>query len=240
MNQISVFIFLCGFIVLSNSRVFGQYQLITKQNVIKKWEISAALNSNVSFRSWEKLPDNRSFSNFPNILPKAGYGLTTRFNYNLNNSWFLSFAADYVQRNNATETQGYLLFLDKDGNRIVVRCDEIDQKIQHLMIGTGIGYRIFKNLSLQVSPYLQMDISTQKYKICDFTEWNDDPFYEKSVDFGVSPSLVFHHKWLLLHLTYHQGLTFSNKTTFTDEQGAEIGGFGIRNQLLSLGAGVRF
>ncbi len=240
MNQIPVFIFLCGFFVMSISRVSGQDQLIAKQYTIKKWEISAALNSNISFRNWEDLPDPRSFNTFPNILSKVGYGLTTRLNYNLNDTWFLSFAADYFQRNNATETQGHLLILDKDGNRVVVRCNAIDQKIQQMMIGAGVGYRILHNLSLQVSPYVQFDITNQKYKICDFTEWNDEPVYEKSVDFGVSPSLVFHHKWLLLHLTYHQGLTFSNKTTFTDEQGVEIGGFGIRNQLLSLGAGVRF
>lgn len=240
MNRISVFIFLCGFDILSISRVFGQGQLIAEQHTIKKWEISIAANSNISFRNWESLPDPRSFNTFPNILSKVGYGLTTRLNYNLNDTWFLSFAADYVQRNNATETQGDLLILDKDENPIVVRCNAIDQKIQQMMIGAGLGYRILHNLSLQVSPYVQLDITNQKYKICDFTEWNDESFYEKSVDIGVSPSLVFHHKWLLLHLTYHQGLTFSNKTTFTDEQGVVIGGFGIRNQLLSLGAGVRF
>jgi hypothetical protein len=225
---------------MTTSTVFSQDKPILHNGIINKWEISVAANSNISFRNWEDLPDQRSFNTFPNIISKVGYGLTTRLNYNLNDNWFLSFAADYFQRNNATETQGDLLILDKDGNRIVVRCNAIDQKIQQMMIGAGVGYRILHNLSLQVSPYIQLDITNQKYKICDFTEWNDEPFYEKSVDFGVSPSLVFHHKWLLFHLTYHQGLTFSNKTTFTDEQGVVIGDFGVRNQLLSLGAGVRF
>jgi hypothetical protein len=88
MNQISVFIFLCGLFVMSISRVSGQDQLIAKQYTIKKWEISVATNSNVSFRNWEDLPipNPRSFNTFPNILSKVGYGLTTRLNYNLNDA----------------------------------------------------------------------------------------------------------------------------------------------------------
>ncbi|MBK8621492.1 MAG: outer membrane beta-barrel protein [Saprospiraceae bacterium] len=239
-NRISLFVLLFGFCFTPTTWIISQDKITSKQHVVKKWEISVAANSNISFRNWEDLPNPRSFNAFPNILSKVGYGLTTQLNYSLNDAWFLSLTADYVQRNNATETQGYLLILDKDGNRIVVRCNAIDQKIHQLMIGGGVGYRILQNLSLQVSPYLQFDITNQKYKICDFTEWDDDPIYKKSVDFGVSPSLVYNYKWLIIQLSYHQGLTFSNKITFTDEQGVEIGGFGIRNQLLSLGAGVRF
>lgn len=216
---------------------FLPFQGFSQEGTPSSWQFIFNVKGNLSTKVWSKDFDKEIFQQYPEFTFKPGYGFSFDVVKNFNPKWYFKLSGEFAERNTAIKSPGYLQILDENGLLKTVMCKRIDQKIHQVLFHAGIGYSVLPFLSVELSPYIQADVTDEKNKACDITDWQRDEFFEKAIDFGISPSLRF--TWKKWHFTvnYVHGFGKPNQIKLTDAIGAEIGTYANQYRMISAGLG---
>ena len=195
------------------------------------------LKGNFSTKVWTPDFDKEAFQNYPAFVFRPGYGFSLNLHKDFSKRWYIKLSGEFAERHTALKTGGYIRLVDDSGQLQAVQCKAIDQKIHQVLFYAGIGYQIFPWMSVELTPYIQADLTNQRNKVCDFTDWREDMFFEKATDFGLSPALRFQwNKWNAI-IQYVHGFGKPANIKLTDEIGVDIGTYANQYRMISLGAG---
>lgn len=202
-----------------------------------QWNMLFLIKGTLSTKVWTPDFDKEAFQHYPAFEFRPGYGFSLDVHKNFRKKWYLKLSGEFAERHTAVKTGGYIRVVDNNGQLQAVQCKAIDQKIHQVLFHAGIGYTIFPWMSVEITPYVQADVTGEKYKVCDFTDWREDMFFEKAIDFGLSPAIRFQWKKWNAVIQYVHGFGKPVKIKLTDEIGADIGTYANQYRMISLGLG---
>lgn len=201
------------------------------------WNLIFLVKGNLSTKVWTCDFDKEAFQNYPAFVFRPGYGFSLDLHKRFGNKWYVKLSGEFAERHTAVKTGGYIRLVDNNGQLQAVQCKAIDQKIHQIFFHAGIGYTIFPWMSVELSPYVQADVTSERNKVCDFTDWQEDMFFEKAMDIGLSPAIRFQWKKWNAVIQYVHGFGEPAKIKLTDEIGADIGTYANQYRMISLGLG---
>lgn len=206
-----------------------------------KWGLNLYLKGNVSTKVWTRDFDYPESFSFEKFGYGVGYGAGTDIQFSLSKKWYFVNSLDYVNRRTVEKTRGFFPIQDENGNFILLPCDAVEKQVHQGIISLGGGYQLFPFLSLELSPYIQWNLSKEKFKICDYIDWTEpNYYYEKGFDLGLSPSIRLTWKSFNAKFTYSHGFRRTSELSLTDDNGNLIGNVGTHNRMLSVGLGYNF
>jgi hypothetical protein len=219
--------------------VFFSWSGFSQTNGGSPWHFSIFAKGNLSTKDWSADFDKDLFNQYPEFRYKPGYGFSADATYTFSKKWYVSTAVEFAKRQTAYTTGGVVAFINNEGQWTYAKCDAIDQKILQLLVPVGIGYRLFSFLSIEIAPYVQFGVSQEKYRICKAVDWTKSIHSSQNADFGFSPSLLFTLKKWQAKFSYALGLGNPDSMTLTDAVGAEIGTYGLKYRMFTLGVGYQ-
>ena len=118
--------------------------------------------------------------------------------------------------------------------------DYTQNKFNYLQFTPQINIRVENNLQLGIGLYYAIKLD-EFYKVGD-DEWIDTGKFEiiKNRDFGISPTIGYSYRNLILQLNYHYGLRNIANVNFTDINGEVIPNVKSHNRVFEIGLAYLF
>lgn len=176
---------------------------------------------------------------YPDTRFRFSYAIGVNIDLELHEKLYIPIQIDYYQKRFAIDAQGLVLVIGNQGELMYVLTDHLDYRLSQMALSSGIGYRILKNLSVEVQPYFHISASQQQIKVNSTFSWRDDANFQQNFDYGIAGYIRGDLGRFYLKGGYQFGIRAINEYTVFDAEFAPIGKLPIRNTMFLLAVGYQ-
>ncbi|MBK7522684.1 MAG: hypothetical protein IPI53_00470 [Saprospiraceae bacterium] len=226
LRTVLLFLFVCVNVFYANSQ---------------KVNVGVHLGMTTTKMLWADKMDDEPWSaiQYPETQFRTSYSAGFSVDYLYNSRFYSPFQLDFYNKRFSISTGGVVQAFHQ-GQWIAIRSDYLDYRLSQLAISGGIGYLVYKQIGVEILPYIHVSLTDQEIKVEPVIDWQKTESFQQDFDYGISGYLSYKYKHIYVKAGYQYGLRSIREYSGFDAVGAFIGKFPIRNTMFFFLAGYRF
>lgn len=216
--------------------------LFTSTIQAQKWNFGAHLGLTSTKMLWGKLEGEPwNYIKSPATQFRQSFGAGISADYQYNGKFYSPFQLDfYTKRFSISVNSGVVQAIDENGQRIAVKTNYLDYRLNQLALSGGIGYLFIPQLAIEIQPYVHASLTDQQIKIGNVVKWKKSEGFQQDYDLGISGYLRGNFKPFFLKVGYHYGFRkISEYILHNSINGSDVK-FPIRNTMFLFLMGYQF